>query len=81
MTTLARTTQTVNDRLVLSSERTPQINKTLTDSNNNLVMSHRWGLTTKQTGRLSVGRNISLTLTLSLLAGGRRQGLEFVSYQ
>jgi hypothetical protein len=39
--------QLVNDRLVLSSERAPHINKLTTDSNKNLVLGPRRGLGTK----------------------------------
>jgi hypothetical protein len=34
----------------------------LSDSNKSLVLSHRLGLTPRLTGRLTVGRNVSLTL-------------------
>jgi hypothetical protein len=37
MTALPRAAAIVNDRLVLSSERAPHINKPATDSNKNLV--------------------------------------------
>jgi hypothetical protein len=49
----------VNDRPGLSSERSPQINKPET------VVSPRWVLYSKQTGRLTVGRNIRLRLSCS----------------
>jgi hypothetical protein len=54
---------TVNDRPVLSSERAHYINKTATNSNKSLVLGTRWGLTSILTGRLTVGRSVTLTLT------------------
>jgi hypothetical protein len=37
----------------------------LSDSNKNLVLGSKWGLTPRLTGRLTVGHNVSLTLTLT----------------
>jgi hypothetical protein len=54
----------VKDRHVLSSERAPHIkNPQWSDSNKNLVVS----LDTRQTGRLTVGRNMTLTLIESVV--------------
>jgi hypothetical protein len=55
----------VNDRPVLSSERErpTSTNQQLSDSNKILVVSPRWVLYSKQTGRLIVGRNMTLTLS------------------
>jgi hypothetical protein len=52
----------VNDRPVLSSERAPKNNKPATVSNKDLVVSPRWVLHPRQTGRLTVGRNVRLRL-------------------
>jgi hypothetical protein len=52
----------VNDRSVLSSERMTNINKPVTDSNKNLVISPRWVLDTK-TNWPTVSRNIRLDST------------------
>jgi hypothetical protein len=41
MTALPKPAATVNNRLVLSSERAPHINKTATGGNKNLVLSPR----------------------------------------
>jgi hypothetical protein len=43
--------------------RPTSANPELSDSNKNLVLGPRWGLTPRQTGRLT-GRNITLTLNL-----------------
>jgi hypothetical protein len=48
------------DRPVLSSERAPHKNKTVT------VSSPRWGSTPRLTNWLTVSRNVTLTLTLTL---------------
>jgi hypothetical protein len=54
----------VKDRPLLSSEKAPPINKPATVRQKKiLVVSPKWVLDTRQTGRLTVGRNITLTLT------------------
>jgi hypothetical protein len=40
-------------------------NQQLSDNNQDLVVSPRWCFVPRQTGRLTVGRNITLTLTLT----------------
>jgi hypothetical protein len=47
MIALAKTAAIVKDRPVLSSERAPHINKPVSDSIKNLIISHRKGLDTK----------------------------------
>jgi hypothetical protein len=42
----------------------------LSDSNKNLILGPTWGLTPRLTGQLTVGRNLTLTLT------GSREGRE-----
>jgi hypothetical protein len=56
----------VNGRPVPSSQRAPNIKKSATVRNKNLVVSPRWCLKPRQTGQLTVGRNITLTLTYPL---------------
>jgi hypothetical protein len=60
---LLLTMTAVNDkRVVLSLERVPHIDKTATvSSSKNLVLSPRWGLTPRVTGRLAVDWNVTLT--------------------
>jgi hypothetical protein len=54
------------DRPVLSSERAPHINKPqMSYSNKDLVLGPRWVLYSKTDCRLTIGRNITLTLTLT----------------
>jgi hypothetical protein len=43
--------------------RPTSTNPQLSDSNKNLVLGPKWDLTPRQTGRQTVGRNITLTLT------------------
>jgi hypothetical protein len=50
------------DRFVLSSERAPHKKKTVSNSNKYLVMSPRWGSTPRLTHRLTVSRNVTLTM-------------------
>jgi hypothetical protein len=45
--------------------RPTSTNPQLSDTNKNLVFGRRWGLTPRHTDRLTVGRNIRLTLTSS----------------
>jgi hypothetical protein len=53
------------------------MNNPATDSNKNLVLGPRCGLTTRQTGRLTVGSNIILTSTwMGLLRLSEWQGLK-----
>jgi hypothetical protein len=40
-------------------------NRQVSDDGKNLVLGPRWGLTPRQTGRLTVGRIVTLTLTLT----------------
>jgi hypothetical protein len=58
----------VNGRPILSSETAPHIadmaldyKPQLSDSNKYLVLDARWDLTPRLTGRLTVGRNMTLT--------------------
>jgi hypothetical protein len=48
-----------NDRPVLSSEKTPHIDKTAPDSNKNLSLGPRKSLTPRLTSRLTVCRNVT----------------------
>jgi hypothetical protein len=56
----------INDRPVLSSERAPHINKPATVRQKKKIWSHipNECLTPRQTGRLTVGHNITLTLSV-----------------
>jgi hypothetical protein len=54
----------INDRPVRSSKRAPPSTKLqMSDSNKTLVLGPRWGLTPGLTGRLTVSRNVTSTLT------------------
>jgi hypothetical protein len=51
-----------NDRPILVREGAPTSTEPqMSDSNKNLVLGPRWALTPKLTGRLTVGRNVTLT--------------------
>jgi hypothetical protein len=73
----------LKDRPVLSSERAPHINKLqLSDSNKNQVVSSIWVLIPRQTGRLTVGRNIRLRFGLrSSLSEVQRVRLKKSSFE
>jgi hypothetical protein len=56
----------VNDTPILLSERAPPSTKLqMSDSNKNLVLGPRWGLTPRLAGPLAVGHNVTLILTLT----------------
>jgi hypothetical protein len=58
------------DRPVVSSEKAPHKNKTVTSSSNKyLVMSPRWGYTPRLTCWPTVSRNVTLTLSLQTVKG------------
>jgi hypothetical protein len=59
----------VNDRPVLSPERTPHIDKTATDSNMKPVLGPRWGSTPRLTGQLPVNHNVNWTIHKRCLCG------------
>jgi hypothetical protein len=62
-----------NDRPVLASDRAPHIDKSqLSDSNKNLVLGPRRGLSPRLTDRLAVGRNVTLTWLRSYLFESRQ---------
>jgi hypothetical protein len=65
MTALAKVNSKCKRQTRPLVEVASHINKPRTGSNKNLVLGLRWGLTPRQTGRLIVGRNITLTLTLT----------------
>jgi hypothetical protein len=63
-----------HDRTVPSSERAPPLSDTqLSGRNKNLLLDPRWGFTPRETGRLNVGHNITLTFECELVAAGSRR--------
>jgi hypothetical protein len=54
--------------------RPTSTNRKLSDSNKTLVLGHIWGLTPRQTGRLAVGRKVTLTLRASEQTGMASHG-------
>jgi hypothetical protein len=64
-----------NDRPILSSERVPHKDRTVTfEKKKYLVMSPRRGSTSRQTDWLTVSCNVTLTLTLTLKIGNWVRG-------
>jgi hypothetical protein len=65
MTALARTSNNCKGQIrLLFKERPTTTNPQLSESNKNVVLGPRWGLTPRETGRMTVDRNITLTLTM-----------------